>query len=318
MICCYAEINSNEMEDLIPKVDRKLLIRELNEDRFVRNTNFGKNQIFIVNNNNAPTVMHEIGRLREISFREAGGGTGKSMDIDSNDMGDKPFQQLIVWNPKKQEIVGGYRFIHGKDLDRDDRGNVKTPTSKLFHLSEEFIKTYLPRTIELGRSFVQPDYQPTKNLRLGLYSLDNLWDGLGALIVHNPDVEYFFGKITMYPHTNLLAREAIMFFLNKFFPDHDNLIYPYEPVGLKNDPVFFEQLFNANDYSGNFKILQQFVRQQNENIPPLVNAYMSLSSTMKTFGTSINKTFGNVEETAILIKIPDIFIEKKERHLAGL
>jgi hypothetical protein len=318
MICCYGEFNSSEMEELIPQVDRELLISELNQDRFVRNTNYGKNQIFIVNSNNAPQVMNEIGRLREISFREAGGGTGKRMDVDSYDLGDKPFQQLIVWNPKKQEIVGGYRYIHGKDLERDDQGNVKTPTSRLFHLSEEFIRAYLPRTIELGRSFVQPDYQPTKNLRLGLYSLDNLWDGLGALIVHNPDVEYFFGKITMYPHTNLLAREAIMFFLNKFFHDSEKLIYPYKPVDLKNDPTYFEQLFNAEDYSGNFKILQQFVRRHDENIPPLVNAYMNLSSTMKTFGTSVNDTFGNVEETAILIKIPDIFTEKKERHVAGL
>lgn len=303
------------MKKLIPNVDRKLLQAELNEERFVRNTNFGKNQIFIVNCHNAPNVLDEIGRLREISFREAGGGTGEALDIDSYDLGEKPFEQLIVWNPKKLEIIGGYRFIHGKNLEITDEGKVKTPTSKLFRLSETFIKAYLPRTIELGRSFVQPEYQPTKNMRLGLYSLDNLWDGLGALIVHNPDVEYFFGKITMYPHSNLLAREAIMFFLNKFFPDPDELIRPYEPVALKTDPEVFEKLFNKADYTANYKALQQFVRKQNENIPPLVNAYMNLSSTMKTFGTSINDTFGNVEETGIMIRIPDIFPEKKERHL---
>lgn len=303
------------MKKLIPNVDRKLLQAELNEERFVRNTNFGKNQIFIVNCHNAPNVLDEIGRLREISFREAGGGTGEALDIDSYDLGEKPFEQLIVWNPKKLEIIGGYRFIHGKNLEITDEGKVKTPTSKLFRLSETFIKAYLPRTIELGRSFVQPEYQPTKNMRLGLYSLDNLWDGLGALIVHNPDVEYFFGKITMYPHSNLLAREAIMFFLNKFFPDPDELIRPYEPVALKTDPEVFEKLFSKADYTANYKVLQQFVRKQNENIPPLVNAYMNLSSTMKTFGTSINDTFGNVEETGIMIRIPDIFPEKKERHL---
>jgi hypothetical protein len=303
------------MKELIPNVDRKLLQAELNEERFVRNTNFGKNQIFIVNCHNAPNVLDEVGRLREISFREAGGGTGEALDIDSYDLGEKPFEQLIVWNPKKLEIIGGYRFIHGKNLEITDEGKVKTPTSKLFRLSDTFIKAFLPRTIELGRSFVQPEYQPTKNLRLGIYSLDNLWDGLGALIVNNPDVEYFFGKITMYPHSNLLAREAIMFFLNKFFPDPDELISPYEPVALKTDPEVFEKLFSKADYAANYKALQQFVRKQNENIPPLVNAYMNLSSTMKTFGTSVNDTFGNVEETGIMIRIPDIFPEKKERHL---
>jgi len=306
------------MEELIPRVDREVLRRELSEDKFVRFTNYGKNQIFIVNCNNAPNVVREIGRLREISFREAGGGTGKSLDIDSYDLGDNPFGQLLVWNPKKHEIIGGYRFIHCRNLEIDEQGKVKTPTSKLFHLSEKFIKDYLPHTIELGRSFVQPDYQPSKNVRLGLYSLDNLWDGLGALIVNNPEIQYFFGKITMYPHTDLLAREAIMFFLNKFFPDHENLMNPYEPLKFENDTTLFESLFKEKDYLGNFRILQQFVRKQGENIPPLVNAYMNLSSTMKTFGTSINETFGNVEETAILIKIPDIYKEKKERHLNGL
>lgn len=303
------------MKELIPSVDRKVLVAELNEDRFVRNTNFGKNQIFIVNWRNAPNVVNEVGRLREISFREAGGGTGNALDIDSYDLGEKPFEQLIVWNPKKLEIIGGYRFIHGKNLEITDDGKVKTPTSKLFHLSQKFINELLPRTIELGRSFVQPDYQPTKNMRLGLYSLDNLWDGLGALIVNNPDVEYFFGKITMYPHSDLLAREAIMFFLNKNFPDSDELIRPFEPVVLKTDPEVFENLFNKSDYAANYKVLQQFARKRNENIPPLVNAYMNLSSTMKTFGTSVNATFGNVEETGIMIRIPDIFPKKKERHL---
>ncbi|MBE0637752.1 MAG: GNAT family N-acetyltransferase [Bacteroidales bacterium] len=306
------------MKNIIPKVDRKLLLDELTDERFVRNTNFGRNKIFIFNSNNSPNLMQEIGRLREISFREAGGGTGDVTDIDSYDLGDNPFEQLIVWDPEKLEIIGGYRFIHGRKLTIDNLGKVKTPTSKLFHLSERFVQDYLPTTIELGRSFVQPDYQPSKNPRLGIYSLDNLWDGLGALIKNNPDVQYFFGKITMYPSSDLLAREAILYFLNKFFPDPDRLVFPYEPLELKTDPHFFEAIFDRDCYAENYKALQQFVRKQNENIPPLVNAYMNLSATMKTFGTSINKSFGNVEETGIMIRIPDIFDEKKERHIAGM
>lgn len=304
------------MEKIFSRVDRKLLLDELSNEKFVKDTNFGKNKIFIVNSNNSPALMNEIGRLRELAFREAGGGTGKSLDIDEYDLGDNPFEQLIVWDPGELEIVGGYRFIHGKKLAMDEYGKVKTPTSKLFHLSEKFIKEYLPVTIELGRSFVQPKYQPSKNVRLGIYSLDNLWDGLGSLMTGNHDVQYFFGKITMYPDSNLLAREAIMFFLKKFFPDPDKLVYPYEPVELTTDIEIFENLFNKETYPENYKTLQQFVRKQNESIPPLVNAYMSLSSTMKTFGTSINKGFGDVEETGIMITIADIFIQKKERHLS--
>ena len=306
------------MENIIPKADRELLVAELTKERFIKRTNFGKNEIYIVNHLNSPHLMQEIGRLREIAFREAGGGTGKSVDIDSYDLGENPFEQLIVWDPERLEIVGGYRFIHMNNLEIDASGQVKTPTSKLFQLSAKFIKEYLPVTIELGRSFVQPDYQPSKNPRVGLFSLDNLWDGLGAIIKNNPDVEYFFGKITMYPDTDLLAREGIMYFLDRFFPDPDRLVYPHNPLELKSDPAVFEEIFNQDSYAENYKALQQLVRKQNENIPPLVNAYMNLSPTMKTFGTSVNPTFGDVEETGIMIRIADIYNEKKERHIVGV
>jgi hypothetical protein len=303
------------MEEIIPKIERSLLLNELTEKTFVRKTNFGKNLIHIVDHRNAPNVMLELGRLREIAFRDAGGGTGKSTDIDSYDLGDNPFLQLLVWNPEDQEIVGGYRFIHCKFLERDETGIVKTPTSKLFWYSEKFIQDYLPFTIELGRSFVQPEYQPMKNLRKGMYSLDNLWDGLGALISLNEDAKYFFGKFTMYNKADLLAREAILFFLEKFFPDPDELVRPHKPLPFQTDLAFFGNLFSGTNYDENYKILQQFVRKQNESIPPLVNAYTNLSSTMKTFGTSANESFGEVEETGILITIPDIFSKKRDRHL---
>ncbi len=303
------------MEEIIPRIGREILLKELNEERFVRNTNYGKNQIFIIDSNNSPNVMLELGRLREITFRDAGGGTGKQVDIDNYDLGEVPFQQLIVWNPDDQEIVGGYRFIHCKNLKVSEHGTVDTPTSHLFNYSQKFVKNYLPVTIELGRSFVQPDYQPMKNMRKGLYSLDNIWDGLGAITLRYPDILYFFGKITMYLQSDLIAREAITYFLMTFFPDDEHLVYPFEPVKLTTDPMIFKQLFVGDNYDENYRILQQFVRGRKETIPPLVNAYMNLSSTMKTFGTSLNKGFGDVEETGIMIRISDIYPSKKDRHL---
>lgn len=306
------------MKEIIPAIDRAVLKQELNRERFIRYTNFGKNEIYILDANNAPETLKEIGRLRELTFREAGGGTGKESDIDAYDVGGNPFGQLIVWNPNDEEIIGGYRFKHCKDLDIDAEGRVKTPTSKLFAYSEKFVKEYIPVTIELGRSFVQPAYQPMKNMRKGLYSLDNLWDGLGALVVENPDVKYFFGKITMYRHTDLLAREAIVYFLRKFFPDPDKLVYPHDPVLLETDPAFFEEMFSGTNYDENYKILQQFVRRHKENIPPLVNAYMNLSSSMKFFGTALNRSFGDVEESGIIIRIEDIYGAKKDRHLENI
>jgi hypothetical protein len=303
------------MKEIIPPIERKLLKQELKSDTFIRPANFGNNEIYIVDANNAPNTLKEIGRLREIAFRDAGGGTGKDCDLDDYDTGSNPFRQLIVWNPEDEAITGGYRFKHCKELEIEKDGTVKTPTSKLFGYSEKFIKEYLPYTIELGRSFVQPDYQPTKNMRKGIYSLDNLWDGLGALIQQNGDVKYFFGKITMYRRSDQPAREAIGFFLKKYFPDNDRLVFPHTPVSLEMPEAVFENIFTEKSYDENYKKLQQFVRSRGQFIPPLVNAYMNLSSTMRFFGTSLNDSFGDVEESGIMITIDDIFEAKKNRHL---
>jgi hypothetical protein len=304
------------MEPLIPKVDRELIAMELTEKKFLRNTNYGKRQIFIVTHHDSPNVMREIGRLRELSFRDAGGGTGKELDIDIYDTARNPFQQLIVWDPDDEEIIGGYRFIHCQDLPRSKTGSFLSPTAHLFHFTQKFIDEFVPVTIELGRSFVQPAYQASFNVRKGMFSLDNLWDGLGAIVIEYPNVKYFFGKMTMYTHYHLQARDTLLYFLHTYFPDPDHLVYPHEPVEIQCPDCEFEKLFNGSTYDENYRILNQTVREFKENIPPLVNAYMNLSPTMRFFGTAINKSFGNVEETGILITINDVYEKKKTRHLA--
>ena len=303
------------MEPIIPAVDPKILEEELTDHNFVRNTNNGHNKIYVFTAHDSPALMRELGRLREITFRDAGGGTGKSIDVDEYDSMDPPFRQLIVWNPEYKEIIGGYRFIHGKEIPVGSDGSINSATAELFNCSEKFINEVLPLSIELGRSFVQPAYQPTVNFKKGMYALDNLWDGLGAIVIDNPDVKFFFGKMTMYPHYNNTARDIILYFLEKFFPDHEKLMTPKNPVQFETDESYIQSLFTGTTFEENYKILIQQIRKHNENVPPLVNAYMNLSPTMRTFGTAINSDFGNVEETGILININDIYPKKKERHL---
>lgn len=306
------------MKEVIPPVDRNILLAELTDDKRVRETNNGDNLIYIITHHDSPNVMKEIGRLREVTFRNAGGGTGEEIDIDHYDISSTPYKQLIVWNPEDKEIIGGYRFIKCGDAGKDKDGNYELATVELFHFTERFIKEYFPYTIELGRSFVQPMYQPSQNNRKGLFSLDNLWDGLGALVVDNPDIKYFFGKVTMYTHFNVKARDLILYFLNRFFPDKEKLVYPHEPLNIISDTKEFDKLFEGNlSYKDAHKILNQNVRALGENIPPLVNSYMNLSATMKTFGTSMNHHFGDVEETGILVTIADIYDTKKERHISS-
>ncbi len=302
------------METIINPVSKELLVEELTRDKMLRKTNNGNNEIYIITDQDSPHVMQEIGRLREVTFRDAKGGTGKSIDIDDYDLGDNAFKQMIVWDPEEQAIVGGYRYIDCKNL-KVENGKVFSPTSRLFNYSAKFIKEYLPHTIELGRSFVQPEYQPTFNLRRGLFALDNLWDGIGALIIEHPHIKYLFGKVTMYPHFDSFARDMILFFLNKYFHDPDKLIEPHKPLQISTESKILESIFTGANYQEDYKILVQKVRKIGENVPPLVNAYMNLSSTMRTFGTAINDHFGNVEETGILLTIKDIYLHKKERHV---
>ena len=306
------------MQAIISPLNKSILEAELTKEKFVRNTNNGTNKIYVITHHDSPNMMQEIGRLREFTFRNAGGGTGKEVDIDEYDTADAPYKQLIVWNPQEKEVVGGYRYIRCADAPKDTRGKIHLATVELFHFSEKFISEYIPYTIELGRSFVQPKFQPSSENRKGLFSLDNLWDGLGAIIVNHPDIKYLFGKVTMYTDFQARARDMILFFLNHFFPDKERLVSPYQPLSIRSDIKEFELLFKNLNYKEAHKILNQHVRSLGENIPPLINSYMNLSATMKTFGTASNAHFGEVEETGILVTIKDIYHTKKERHILSL
>ena len=303
-------------QEIIKPVDKELLKKELTPERQLRMTNKSHNEIYIVDVHNAPNVLQEIGRLREIVFREAGGGTGKPVDLDEFDTCENCYKQLIVWNPEEEEIIGGYRYLLGSDVEFDSNGQPILATSHMFHFSEKFIKDYLPRTIELGRSFVSLEYQNTnKNGSKSLFALDNLWDGLGALTVIQPDVKYFFGKMTMYPSYIRKGRDMILYFLKKHFDDKERLIVPMKPLVIEADPNDLEKLFCEESFKEDYRILNREIRKLGYNIPPLVNAYMSLSPTMKLFGTAINYGFGDVEETGILIAVDEILEQKRVRHI---
>lgn len=303
------------MEDIIAPIDKEVLKSELTEDKRLRFTNKSNNEIYIVTWKNAPNVLKEIGRLREIAFRAAGGGTGKSMDLDEYDLMENPYQQLIVWDPEAEEILGGYRYLLGDEVEFDADGKPLLATAHMFNFSEKFLKDYLPTTIELGRSFVTLEYQSTRAGSKGLFALDNLWDGLGALTVVMPQVKYFFGKMTMYPSYNRFGRDMILYFLKKHFNDKDKLITPMQPLLIETDEKILEKLFCHDTFKEDYKVLNTEVRKLGYNIPPLVNAYMSLSPTMRMFGTAINDGFGDVEETGILIAVDEILEEKRVRHI---
>lgn len=303
------------MQDIIQPIDGALLKAELTKDKMLRRTNKSNNEIYIVTAHDSPQVMQEIGRLREVAFRYYGGGTGQPVDIDEFDTMEDAYRQLIVWSPEEEQILGGYRFLCGSDVKFDPAGKPILATSHLFNFSEKFNKEYLPYTVELGRSFVTLEYQSSRSGAKGLFVLDNLWDGLGALSVVDPSLQYYFGKVTMYNTYNSEARNMILYFLGLHFPDAERLITPVCPLQTDTDKVQMKALFQHDNFKDNYKVLNQEVRKFGINVPPLVNAYMSLSPKMRVFGTAINHEFGEVEETGILIAIDEILEDKKKRHI---
>lgn len=306
----------HKVVDIIPPVSRELIKKELTPERFLRYTNNGNNLVYLVNHHNAPNTVREIGRLRELTFRAAGGGTGMELDLDENDTCERCYDQLITWNQEDEEIVAGYRVILCKNAVLDS-GELNLSTTHLFDFSEKFIQEYIPYTLELGRSFVQPQYQPSLDNRKGIFSLDNLWDGLGAVVLLNPDVKYLFGKVTMYPHFNREGRDLLLYFMNHYFPDQEQLVRPKPELSLTYETDIFSKPnpFENLDYKEGYKLLNGKIRSLGENIPPLINTYMNLSPTMKTFGTALNDEFGEVEETGIMITLADIYESKKHRHM---
>lgn len=303
------------MEPIIAPVSVELLKAELTPAKKLRDTNKSKNEIYVINHHDSPNVMREIGRLREEAFRDSGGGSGLSMDIDEFDTMENPYQQLIVWDPEAEKILGGYRYILGPDIKLDENNQPMLATAHMFHFSEKFVKEYLPYTIELGRSFVAPEYQSSKAGTKALFALDNLWDGLGALIIQLPTMKYFFGKMTMYPEYNRQARDLIQHFLFKHFEDKEKLVTPIDPLVIETPKSYMDSILTEPEFKDDYKLLNAEVRRLGVNIPPLVNSYMSLSPTMKMFGGGINHEFSEAEETCILVTFDDIYDAKKARHV---
>lgn len=305
-----------EAKEIIAPIERELIEKELTEERYVKDTNKGGNKIYIVNYHNSPNTIREIGRLREVSFRDAGGGTGEELDIDAYDTCERCYEQLIVYSPEDREIIGGYRFITGSTAFDPETGKYDLSTAHYFTFTDLMKEEYLSDAIELGRSWVQPNYQPGVNPRKGLFSLMNIWDGLGSLVVKYPKIKYFFGKVTMYTSYNSEARDILLSFMAHYFPQRADLCEPkIEYLAPYDSTVFNREFDKSLSFKEGFKLLNKLLKERGEWIPPLINIYMNLSSTMVTFGTASNPDFGDVEETGVLVTISDILPEITERHI---
>ena len=303
---------------IIDPVDVELLKKELNSETFLRKTNRGDNEIYVVNNENSPNVLREIGRLREVSFRAVGGGSGTECDLDHFDLEDKACFQIVVWNPEDEEIIGGYRFTRWKMASFHENGQPYVNTEHLFDFSQEFLDKYFPYCIEMARAFVQPKYQSAQAGRKALFALDNLWDGIGGVVASDPSVKYLSGKVTIYSSSPELSRKAMVYYLDKHFGDRNGLITSKNPeTWTEEQAAMFDEMFTGANYKENYQILNNYVKSMGDSIPPLIHLYINLSETMKTFGTTFDPDFGDCYDTAMLITVADIYKEKYDRYIAS-
>lgn len=301
-------------QDIIPARDPNVIRAELNEQLLLRKTNRAGNEIYTFHATDAPNTMLEIGRLREIAFRGSGGGTGLAADIDHHDMDKDGYRQLVVWDAKKSELIGGYRYMLGGEVHRKG-DQTDLSSNEIFHFSETFIEEYIPKSIELGRSFVKMEEKNGQMMPVSIFALDNLWDGLGGLMLIHDDYQYFFGKVTMYSDYNKRAKDLIAYYLQTYFQGDQELIRPLYPIEIEMPLAEMQSVILGKDPKDDYKQLSKVIRNMGTVIPPLVNAYIGLSNSLMYFGTSVNPHFGDVEETAIMVPMEDISADKRRRHI---
>lgn len=301
---------------IIDPIPAEVLKKELNADTFLRKTNRGNNEIYIVNNENSPNVLREIGRLREVAFRAVGGGSGKECDLDHFDLEDRACFQLVVWNPEDEEIIGGYRFTRWKMASFHENGQPFVNTEHLFDFSQKFIDEYFPYCVEMARAFIQPKYQSAAMGRKALFALDNLWDGIGGIVATDPSVRYLAGKVTIYSSSPDMSRKAMIWYLDHYLGDREGLLTSKRPeTWTEEEDALFSEMFEGQDYKAGYITLNNYVKSLNDTIPPLIHSYIGLSETMKTFGTTFDPDFGDCYDTAMMITIDDIYQEKKDRYI---
>lgn len=300
------------MEKIIEPVKREKLITELKFCKLIKQTFRRGNEIYSFTNTDAPSLMVEVGRLREKAFRSIGCGTGDILDLDDYDFGNGAYRQLIVWNPRDQEIVGGYRYAVGSNyLQRTERLSM----CHYFRYSRKFTADYLPFSIELGRAWVNPSHRLSSSVSNSIFALDNLWEGIGAIIAENKDVRYLYGKVTIPENYNPIACILLTWFLNHYFKRKSNLMSPRKPVTSPQVLAIAGEKVTGTNPEKDYKIIANYIRSQDVVVPPLISAYLKLAQRIIVFGTTSNPELGNAFETGILIAIKDIYPEKHERYI---
>jgi putative hemolysin len=286
---------------------RQALKKELSNGELLGQTRDGK-QILLMNWEPGSALMREIGRLRELSFRKVGEGTGKRRDTDNYDL---YYRHLVLWDEAELEVVGSYR-IGEVGVILVNQGGEGLYTHSLFKFSKNFDR-YARQSIELGRSFVQPRYWGTR-------ALDYLWQGVGAYLRHHPEIGYMYGPVSISAHYPKPARDLMVDFFKRYFVTKEDLGHakvPYEISQSTWDE--FGQVFSGDDYDADLQELKNQLALFDLTIPTLFKQYTDLceSGGVRFLDFGIDPEFAGCTDGMILVEIARVKASKRKRYMGG-
>jgi putative hemolysin len=289
-------------KNVIHPIDAKIIKQELEQSELLGNISGGK-RIFLVEYENAKNVIKEISRLRELTFRVVGEGTGNSKDFDAF---DKHYKHIVLWDDNELEIMGAYRLGLVHEII-EYHGYKGLYNSGQFLFSRNF-EPILFRSIELGRSFIQKKYWRSK-------ALDYLWQGIGAFVKQNPEVEYLFGAVSISGSYSRKAQEMIVYYYEKWYKEYNSYALPKNPFVIsdatRNE---LDISFNGKDHKEDLLNLKAMLKNTGFTIPVLLRKYSELCQYRgaKFLGFGIDKGFANSIDCMIYLDLKMI----KSTHIS--
>ncbi len=287
--------------------NRQELKHELENAQSLGETKDGK-KIYLYSNSEDNVLINEIGRLREISFRQVKEGSGKKRDIDEFDY---HYEHIILWDDKDLEIVGSYRVVKAQDII--DIFEVEgLYTSSLFKYKDEFAQ-YFAEGIELGRSFVQPKYWNSR-------ALDYLWQGIGAYLRENPSIRYMFGGVSISRSYNDDAVSLLVYFYMNYFGSKQKIVEHMDSYQISNDNLRrFETLFLHDSYEEDLFTLKNELQASGYAIPTLYKQYSDLCDEdgVQFMDFGVDKEFDNCVDGFIVVDTHKFKAQKRKRYIAA-
>lgn len=285
--------------------NRQLIRNELKQSELLGSTKDNK-QIYLFNYDPMSVIMKEIGRLREISFRKVGEGTGERSDLDKF---DQHYRHLILWDEEELEIVGAYRIGEVARYMKEDNQN-RIYSAELFRYSCD-MEPYFEQGIELGRSFIQPKYW-------GKRSLDYLWYGIGAYLNRHPDIRYMFGPVSLSNSYPQIAKDFIVSFYTLYFSDKEHLAKSFTPYQVNPEHTeIISGLFSGTSYEEDFKILKEQLGHFGASVPTLFKQYSELCEEggVRFLDFGVDADFGYCVDGLVLVDLNTVKEAKRKRYL---